>query len=347
MKIWFDILTPKQILFFEPMIRRFQKKHSVFLTSRNYREVTKLAKLRKLNLKFVGKHGGGEKSDKLEASSKRINQLSKIIKKQSPDIAVSFCSPEASRVSYGLGIKHIAFSDSPHAEAVMRLSVPLVQKLLIPWIIPKNEFIKFGIDKKNIVQYKAIDASIIAKREIKKKIKASNISKKRKTILIRVEEDQASYASKNTKKTVSIIKSIVKEFSHENILVLGRYGKQINFLKKTFGQKIKVINKVVDGKGLLSNVDVFVGSGGTMTAESALLGVPTISYNAVPNLIENYLVKNRLVKRETNPKKIVHTIRKFIKSPNLDYKKRAKKALNSMEDPYPKLVRAIREKTEK
>ena len=102
------------------------------MTSRNYREVTQLAKLRKLNLKFVGKHGGSEKIDKLEASTNRISQLSRIIKNQSPDIAVSFCSPEATRVSYGLGIKHVAFSDSPHAEAVMRLSIPLVQKLLIP-----------------------------------------------------------------------------------------------------------------------------------------------------------------------------------------------------------------------
>ena len=324
------------------MIRRFQKKHQVVLTSRNYREVTKLAKLRKLNLKFIGKHGGEEKYDKLEASTNRINQLSKIIKKQSPDIAISFCSPEAARVSYGLGIKHIAFSDSPHAEAVMRLSVPLIQKLLIPWIIPKKEFLKFGIEKKNILQYKAIDASIIAKRELGKKSTISH-NKKRKTILIRVEEDQAAYSSKNTKRTISIIKNIIREFSDENILVLGRYGKQINFLRKTFGNKIKILNKVVDGKALLSSVDVFVGSGGTMTAESALLGIPTISYNAVPNLIESYLVKNKLVKRESNPKQLIRAINNFINSSNLQNKKRAKKALSSMEDPYPKLVRAIRE----
>ena len=139
-----------------------------------------------------------------------------------------------------------------------------------------------------------------------------------------------------------IIKNIIKEFSDENILVLGRYGTQIRFLKKTFGNKIKVLNKVIDGKMLLSSVDVFVGSGGTMTAESALLGVPTISYNAVPNFIESYLVRNKLVKRETNPKQLVNSIRKFLNSSNTDFKRHAKKALNSMEDPYPILVRAIR-----
>ena len=93
---------------------------------------------------------------------------------------------------------------------------------------------------------------------------------------------------------------------------------------------------------MLSNVDVFVGSGGTMTAEAALLGVPTISYNAIPNLIESYLVKKKLVKRETNPKKMVNSIKKILNSSNIQYKKRAKKALNSMEDPYSKLLKAIR-----
>ena len=323
------------------MIRRLGKKHQVICTSRNYREVTQLGKLRKLGLKFVGKHGGADKFDKLDASINRTSLLSKIIKKHSPDVAISFCSPEASRVAFGLGIKHICFSDSPHAEAVMRLTVPLVQKLFVPWIIPKNNFTKYGIDKSNIVHYKAIDAGLIAKRNIPSKNK--NLFKNnKKTILVRVEEDQAAYSSKNTKKTVLIIKNIIKEFDDENILVLGRYGTQIRSLKKTFGNKIKILNKVVDGKAILSNVDVFVGSGGTMTAESALLGVPTISYNAVPNLVEGYLVKKKLVKRETDPKRIVSAVKKLLSSSNIESKKRAKSFLNSMEDPYSKLEKAIR-----
>ena len=47
-----------------------------------------------------------------------------------------------------------------------------------------------------------------------------------------------------------------------------------------------------------------------MTAESALIGIPTISYNAVPNLIENFLVKKSLIKRETNPNEMSSQIKK-------------------------------------
>jgi len=324
------------------MIRRLQKNHEILCTSRNYREVNQLSKILKMKLIFVGKHGGPQKVHKLHASINRISRLTKIIKRFSPDVTISFCSPEASRIAYGLGVKHIAFSDSPHAKAVMQLSLPFVQKLLIPWVIPKNEFIKFGINIKNIIQYKAIDASVIVKQTSLKKTKQSIKKTKRKTILIRVEEEQAAYSSKNKVPTIAIIKAIVKEFENERVIILGRYLSQIKSLNQAFGKKAKVLKKVVDGKSLLQKTDVFVGSGGTMTAEAALLGVPTISYNAVPNFIEDYLVREKLVNRETNPVRIVRIIKQLMELPENRTKVKAKRILDSMEDPYAKLVKAIK-----
>ena len=339
LKIWFDILTPKQLLFFEPMIKSLKKNHNVLCTSRNYNQVTHLAKIREQKLVIVGKHGGAKRYDKLSSSLRRSRLLSTIIKRFSPDITVSFCSPEAARVSYGLGIQHICFSDSPHATAVMRLVIPLVQKLLIPWIIPKKEFTKFGVNAKDVIHYRAIDAAVITKRKISKNREKS--AKKRKIILVRVEEEQASYSSKK-RHAIPIIKEIIKNFSNEEVVVMGRYSSQVKHLAQTFGNKIKILDKVVDGKTLLNTVDVFIGSGGTMTAESALLGIPTISYNAIPNIIEAYLVRKKLVLRKKNPKQIVVSVRKILDSPNLEIKKRSKKMLDSMEDPFPILVKTMK-----
>ncbi len=321
------------------MIVRLKRHHVVICTSRRYREVTHLAKIRRLKVIIIGKHGGAERYGKLNASISRMNQLSNIIKKISPDILISFCSPEAARIAYGLNIKHVAFQDSPHAQAVMRLTIPLVQKLLIPWVIPKKEFTKFGINEKNIITYRAIDAAVIAKRKADKKYSTS-LNNRKKTILIRVEEEQAAYSSKNSH-IIYIIKTISEEFKDSNIVVLGRYSSQIKSLKKMFGKKITVLNKVVDGKKLLNDCNVFVGSGGTMTAEAALLGIPTVSYNAVPNFIEKYLVRRKLVVRETSPLRIVSIIKKFFKSTNKETQSKAKEILTKMEDPYQKLVKVI------
>ena len=323
------------------MIKQLQKSNQILCTSRNYREVTQLAKLRKMKIVLIGKHGGQSKIDKLNASLSRMTALTRQIQKFKPDLTISFCSPEAARVSFGLGIRHVAFCDSPHAEAVMRLSVPFVQKLLIPWIIPKNEFTKYGIDVKNIIPYKAIDASVIVKNTSSKKTGLRQKDGK-KNILIRVEEAQAAYVQKKQSQILPIIKEIVKKFPNENVLVLPRYRSQIVMLRQTLGSKVKILHKVVVGKTLLQNTDVFVGSGGTMTAEAALLGIPTISYDAVPNLVQDYLVRKRLVIRESNPKKIVSIIEKMLRDDNKYLQANAKKTLASMEDPLKKLIYAIK-----
>ena len=341
MKIWIDILTPKQLLFSEPIIEKLGQKHDILCTSREYNEVTKLAKIRHFDLIFVGKHGGGDKKSKLKASIERIEKLSKKINKFKPDVVISFGSPEAARISFGLGIKHIMFCDSPHANAVMRLTLPLIQKLLIPYVIPKKEFSKFGINEKDIVQYKAIDAVVTMQRKINQNIISPFKNNNKKNILIRVEEEQAAYPSKSSK-IIPIIQKIVNDYKDENIIVLGRYTQQIINLQKMIGKKVKIIKMSFDGKYLLNDTDVFIGSGGTMTAESALMGIPTISYNAVPNIIENFLVKKSLVKRETNPKKVSNEIKRIFARKNDENQKRAKKVVKQMEDPIEKLIKIIK-----
>ena len=340
MKIWIDVLTPKQLLFSEPIIEKLGKKNELFCTSREYGEVSKLAKIRNFDLIFVGKHGGMNRRRKLEFSIDRMKKLYAKIESFSPDIAISFCSPEAARISFGLGIKHIAFCDSPHADAVMRLTLPLIQKLLIPKVIPKNEFSKYGIDTKNIIPYRAIDASVTIKRKINEGKELPFKNNKKKNILIRIEEEEAAYVKKSNK-IISIIKQVIKDHGNDNIVILGRYEKQIQSIQKIINKKAKVIKMSFDGKHLLNHTDIFIGSGGTMTAESALLGIPTISYNAVPNIIENFLVTKRLVKRETNSKKISIYISKVFKTTQNLKQKRAKKIVSQMEDPIEKLIKVI------
>jgi len=352
LKIWFDILTPKQLLFFEPIIQRLKKNYTVLCTSRKYNQVTDLAKIRKQKLVIIGKHGGVKKHDKLDASLSRSKLLVRKISKFLPDITLSSCSPEAARVSYGLGIPHICFSDSPHATAVMKLSLPYANKLLIPWIIPKSDFKNMGIKPKNIIQYKTIDAAQITKQKVFLSCGTDINSREWKTILIRTPEEEAAYSSKQSD-IVGIIKKIKKDFLGCHITVLTRYEKQAKLLKKKFSKsaqsKFQIVSKVVDGKKLLLDSDVFVGSGGTMTAESALLGVPTISYNAIPNRIEDYLVSKKIVTRCMTPNKVAERITRIFQLTSYrgggsEHTRRLglQKFVNSLEDPYPILLKTIK-----
>jgi len=334
------------------MIQRLKKNHTVLCTSRKYNQVTDLAKIRKQKLVIIGKYGGVKKHDKLDASLSRSKLLVRKISKFLPDITLSSCSPEAARVSYGLGIPHICFSDSPHATAVMKLSLPYANKLLIPWIIPKSDFENMGIEPKNIIQYKTIDAAQITKQKVFLTCGTGINSRKWKTILIRTPEDEAAYSSKQSD-VVDIIKKIEKDFLGCHITVLTRYKKQADLLKKKFSKsaqsKFQIVSKVVDGKKMLLDSDVFVGSGGTMTAESALLGIPTISYNATPNRIEDYLVSKKIVTRCMTPNKVAERITHVFQLTSYrdrgherTRRLRIKKFVNSLEDPYPILLKTMK-----
>ena len=340
MKIWFDILTPKQYLFFGYFIQKLRKQHKIVSTSRKYEQVNGIRKFGSINPIIIGKHGGKNNVNKLLASLDRTKLLTNKIEKLNPDLLISFCSPEASRVAFGLGIPHIAFSDSPHAEAVMRLSLPSAAKLLTPWIIPKSDFEGFGINRKNIISYKAIDAGIIIKNYQKNKQKKIN---RKKIIVIRPEESEAAYITKKSK-TIKIIKKIVDKFPEEQKIVLSRYKGQTENLRKIFGSDICLFSKPVNGKELLNNTDCFIGSGGTMTAEAGLLGIPTISLNTIPNRIEDFLVKKRIIVRSENPEKISKEVFQSLNNLQIIKKRKenARKIVTTFEDPYQVLLKTMR-----
>ena len=340
MKIWFDILTPKQYLFFGYFIQKLRKQHKIVSTSRKYEQVNGIRKFGSINPIIVGKHGGKNNVNKLLASLDRTKLLTNKIEKLNPDLLISFCSPEASRVAFGLGIPHIAFSDSPHAEAVMRLSLPYAAKLLTPWIFPKSDFEGFGINRKNIISYKAIDAGIIIKNYQKNKQKKIN---RKKIIVIRPEESEAAYITKKSK-TIKIIKKIVDKFPEEQKIVLSRYKGQTENLRKIFGSDICLFSKPVNGKELLNNTDCFIGSGGTMTAEAGLLGIPTISLNTIPNRIEDFLVKKRIIVRSENPEKISKEVFQSLNNLQIIKKRKenARKIVTTFEDPYQVLLKTMR-----
>ncbi|HEV3433326.1 MAG TPA: DUF354 domain-containing protein [Nitrososphaera sp.] len=348
MKIWFDILTPKQVMFFKRAVNLLKDSgHDVLCTSRKYREAVELARIKKLDLTLVGSHGGSDRYYKLRESAHRTYELAEVIKQFEPDSAITFSSPEGSRVAFGLGITHIGFNDSPHAEAVAKLTIPLINKLYCPWVIPRLAWSHYGIAKKNVVQYRALDVAAWLKHHDNhddNDISEINQDKK-KMILIRLEESKASYIVDNKASATKMIDSFVaKLWQSTNIVILCRYEDQIAEVESRYGNKVYVLRDVVDGTALVKSADLFVGAGGTMTAEAALLGKPTISIAPIHYYVEQYLIKTGLARRANNPKSLVRLGMKMISDERYiqTQKKRALRVLRGMEDPTENMISALR-----
>ncbi len=343
LRVFIDILTPKQCMLFSKLSERLEGSgHSVLKTTRQYREVVQLLRLKGVDAKIVGRHGGGTLLGKLEASADRTLHMASLVEGWSPDVAVSFSSPEAARVAFGLGIPHVCVNDSPHAEAVARLTVPLSERLLTPKVIPKRVWTKFGVSEDKIVQYNALDPWAWLKdfkpdRDILKRL---GLDESKPIITLRAEEALASYLLGKTAERPSIlpiIQSLLKSSLDLQVVAIPRHGEQEKILKRTLGREVIVCESVLDGPSLLSYTSIFVGAGGTMTAEAALLGVPTLScYPGEPFLIEKYLINKGLVVRETRPEEAVkHVLRTLenLEKAKAEQRGKARRLTENFEDP--------------
>jgi len=341
LKIWFDILTPKQVMFFRRAVTLLRNSgHDVFCTSRHYREAVELARIKKLDLTIVGSHGGGDRYDKLRESANRTFELTEVVKRFGPDVAVTFSSPEGARVAFGLGVRQVGFNDSPHAEAVARLTIPLTNKLLCPWIIPYSAWTGYGIAKKNITRYRALDPAAWLKHD-----ETPTVEQEENTILVRLEESKASYMADRKPKTAKMIDEFVAElWQSAKIVMLCRYQDQIAEAEARYGNRVQVLKDVVDGTALVKSAQLFIGAGGTMTAEAALLGKPTISIVPLQFYVENYLLQSGLVKKTANSKSLVKLGKKMLSDEHYRYlqKKKAARILSWMEDPTDKIVSTLR-----
>jgi len=327
-----------------------QKGHKVFNVSRQYRDVINLLKLKGLEAKIIGKHGGKELASKLKASANRILELATYFEEVDPDVAVSFSSPEMARVSYGLGVPHICINDSPHAEAVARLTIPLSAKLLGPKIIPKRIWTKYGISMEKIKQYDALDPWAWLKdfAPDESLLHEFGLSPSKPILTFRTEEEFAAYLiGKTGGKTgvIPMIKRILRERDDIQIVAVPRYIEQIEALHEAFKDKIVICHSSIDGPSLLHYTSIFIGGGGTMTTEAALLGVPTFScYPSEPFIILKYLIKKRLVTLERDPEelamKVLATL-KNIKRKKKRQSERARRLVETFEDPIEVIIAEI------
>ena len=343
-RVWVDVLTPKQVLFFKPLIDELRSEGvEVLATSRKYREVVPLAERVGLDLRYVGERGGKDPVEQLEAATRRQAEIIPLIKGFAPQVAVSVASAVCARVAFGLGAKHIAVNDSPHSEVAGRLSLPLSYHLMCPWVIPISAWSPFGIGRRQITRYRALDPAAWLKRKAYGG-PLPQLDSQKKTITVRVQESDAPYLTRGDRGwTTVVLQRIAEAFSECNLVALCRYGYQVEEVRRAFGSKYIIPEEIVDGRGLLSATDLFIGMGGTMNAEAALMGVPAISAFQGSLWTDAYLQKVGLLARVNGSDTLLRQARLFLDGPFKEkFGKKARRVLNSMEDPVVKISGFIR-----
>ncbi len=283
MLLWFDILTPKQALLFGNMAKRLAGEgFDVLITAREYNYTVDLLKLLKLDFKVLGGYGE-DLEEKLDEDLRRARLLSHLITslKEKPSYLISYASPSAVRVAFGLKIPSIILCDTPHAEAVHRLTVPLAKALIHSEFIPSESLQKYVLSQfTEVVTYRGVDELEYVKDYLM--AGSRNTTALREAglkpgtyVVVRPPEVKASYYSFGVDFNVKALVSLIRGLGHD-VVFLPRYGWQVKELGDLLNE-VTVLKKPIYGLDLEFSAIAVVTGGASMAREASLLGTPSFT----------------------------------------------------------------------
>jgi predicted glycosyltransferase len=139
------------------------------------------------------------------------------------------------------------------------------------------------------------------------------INKELPLVVFRTLETQASYVRGVSSPLFQAIRNLIDTYPDLQIVIAPRYETQIKDLRSLFNGSISILTEAFDGASLLKSSTVFVGAGGTMTTEAALLGVPSISCHPKNKLHSHLWLKRRgLLQMADRSDVIVQFVEKYL-----------------------------------
>jgi len=274
-KVWYDACTGKHVRYGVAVAKHLTKLgHKVFLTTREHPDTLALAELLGEEFTVVGKYDPSSSRSRLRESLKRQLLFCEIFEKNRPDVAVCHGSVELCRTAFGIGIPVITTCDSPHAEAVNKLTLPLTDFLVISKAIPKSCLQGYGA--KRILQFDGVDE--VAWMKNFKPMVSYDFGKP--LIVVRQFEVKAAYAKGKRDLTEELARKLT---SLGKVVFLPRYDRKPR-------EGLIVPESFIDSASLAAQADLVVGAGGTLTREAALQGVPSIAISTIgESYVNDYL----------------------------------------------------------
>ncbi len=299
MKIWIDLTNSPHVNFFAGMIRELEKEHQVVLTCRPLANTIDLLELEGFEHHVVGTHYGASKIKKLLGFPVRVWQLFWFLRRKKLDVAIShssFYSPLAARL---LGVPSIYLNDNEHASG-NRISFLCADKVMIPEFLSLDKVVRQGAREDKILQYPGVKEGVYlwdygGDGQVEDPFPKNG----RKNIVIRSEPWTAQYYSGRKNFMDQLLVELVNRY---NVIMLPRGREQKEHYNQAEFTGLVVPEKSIFLKDIMESCDLFIGAGGTMTREAAVLGIPTISvYQDKPLEVDKYLIHCGYMVHETNP----------------------------------------------
>lgn len=276
MKIWFDLSNSPHINMFAALIRDLQRAHQVVITCRPLANTVDLLNLHRLEHTVVGRHYGKALWAKVSGYPVRCIELHRFLKPQGIDVAISQSSFHSPVVARWLGVPSIYMNDNEHAMGNVPAFVA-ANTIMVPEFLSPEKLRRQLASERKVLPYPGVKEGIYLWElhdRLQRRSTAATVPKDRQTVYVRPEPWTAQYyqgASNFMDELILGLKDLVK------VVLLPRGSQQAAHYRHARFNGIELVETALDIADIAPDCDLFIGAGGTMTREMAVLGIPTIS----------------------------------------------------------------------
>ena len=295
MTIWIDFINTPQVSFWIPFIKRFKENgNEILLTCRVSGNTVDLLKQNNLDFTIIGEKVGKGTLEKILLFPQRIIALRSFIKKNKPDIAVSQSSFYQPLVAWLLGIPCLYTNDNEHAKGNI-FGFRFAGKIMLPIALMQEKFTKKKALTKRITFYPSVKEAIYLS-QMPELLQLDD--KPKDTVYFRPEPWSAQYYNGPLNFFDETLLKLSEEYK---VIILPRDKNQKEHYQQSKFMNITIPEKPLSLKTIMENCLLFIGAGGSMTRELAVLDIPVISIYQVKMLqVDNYLINKGRVKLISN-----------------------------------------------
>lgn len=307
MRIWIDFINTPQVTFFVPFIKDFrQNNHEIILTCRDSGNTVALLQQQGIPFEIIGMRAGKQTFQKLFFFPVRLFKLFRFIKSGKPDIAVSQSSFYQPVVAKMLGIPCLYTNDNEHAKGNI-FGFLFASRVILPSPLRTEKFSGKWLLNSKLEYYPGVKEAIYLSQTT---LPGDSVNTRSK-IYFRPEPWSAQYY----KGPLNFFDDVLLDLSEDyEVIVLPRDANQIVHYSHEKFKAVKVARKPISLNDIISDCVLFIGAGGSMTREMAVMGTPVISiYQSELLAVDKFLIERGYMIIDKN---ITYSgIKQFIGSP--------------------------------
>lgn len=343
LKIWIAISTPFQANFFCALIETLREKADFFVTAREHDNITKILDARKVVYEVVGKHGGKDRLDKLNAYAQTVTSMIPLVNSEKPDLMITERWPEAVRVAFGLNVPIWTLFYDEREYHVNRMVFPLSSKVFAPDFYTSSELRDQGVLSPSLVTwFKGFHAAYLKTYHIEGSDPFKEMGLSHPIVLVRSEPRFASFFPEEKDILYKSVHMLMGRSEYKkgefDLVALPRDEVQKQQFTKL---AVPIINGATADNPVL-HADLVLGAAETMLMEAFVLCKPAVSaiYWDESKPVREL---HKYIPHSINPNEITEETLQFLLDKNkLDsFQRRARSLVSLMENPILKMNREV------